>query len=163
MPLTAKGKRILAAMQKEYGDQEGKRVFYASANAGTITGVHMKSKRKKKRSPAQIRATKRLVALNKKRRKKKANPSGSRKTKRKAKRKTNRRAPSPQYQVASLSRKTKRVEFYDGVSWSGRPSSARWGNKKRALSAARRCGRQCAVVTTRDSVSTIKAALTGKA
>lgn len=123
----------------------------------------MKSKRKKKRSPAQIRATKRFVELNKKRRKKKANPSRRRKTKRKAKRKTNRRAPTPHYQVASLSRKTKRVEFYDGVSWSGRASSARWGNKKRALGAARRCGRKCAVVTTRDSIPTIKAALTGKA
>lgn len=39
MPLTAKGQKILAAMQKEYGEEEGKRVFYASKNAGKITGV----------------------------------------------------------------------------------------------------------------------------
>lgn len=38
MPLTAKGEEILAAMKKEYG-AEGERVFYASRNAGTITGV----------------------------------------------------------------------------------------------------------------------------
>jgi uncharacterized protein len=39
MPLTAKGRKILAAMQEEYGEEEGKRVFYASKNAGKITGV----------------------------------------------------------------------------------------------------------------------------
>ena len=27
-------------MQKEYGTKKGKEVFYASANAGKITGVH---------------------------------------------------------------------------------------------------------------------------
>jgi hypothetical protein len=40
MPLTKKGQKILRAMQKEYGKEKGKRVFYASANAGKITGVH---------------------------------------------------------------------------------------------------------------------------
>ena len=40
MPLTKKGKKILRAMQKEYGKKKGKQVFYASANKGTITGVH---------------------------------------------------------------------------------------------------------------------------
>lgn len=58
MPLTAKGEKILAAMtrlesQGGYGEEKGKEVFYASANAGTITGVHEdgggKRKRKKKR------------------------------------------------------------------------------------------------------------------
>ena len=39
MPLTAKGESILAAMIEKYGEEEGKRVFYASKNAGTITGV----------------------------------------------------------------------------------------------------------------------------
>lgn len=39
MPLTAKGEKILAAMQEEYGNDRGERVFYASKNAGTITGV----------------------------------------------------------------------------------------------------------------------------
>jgi hypothetical protein len=40
MPLTEKGRKILGHMQAEYGNKEGKRVFYASANKGTITGVH---------------------------------------------------------------------------------------------------------------------------
>lgn len=39
MPLTAKGEEILAAMQKEYGSEKGKQVFYASKNAGKITGI----------------------------------------------------------------------------------------------------------------------------
>ena len=39
MPLTAKGEEILSAMQKQYGSEKGKSVFYASKNAGTITGV----------------------------------------------------------------------------------------------------------------------------
>ncbi len=39
MPLTAKGEEILAAMKKEYGEEAGERVFNASKNAGTITGV----------------------------------------------------------------------------------------------------------------------------
>jgi len=39
MPLTAKGEKILAAMIEEYGEEEGKRIFYASKNAGKITGV----------------------------------------------------------------------------------------------------------------------------
>ena len=40
MPLSAKGAEILKNMVKEYGAKGGKRVFYASANAGKITGVH---------------------------------------------------------------------------------------------------------------------------
>lgn len=45
MPLTAKGKKILKAMQRAkskggYGKKKGERVFYASENAGTIKGVH---------------------------------------------------------------------------------------------------------------------------
>ena len=39
MPLTAKGEKIKGAMQKEYGAEKGERVFYASKNAGTISGV----------------------------------------------------------------------------------------------------------------------------
>ncbi len=42
MPLTEKGHKILKAMQEEYGEEKGKQVFYASANAGKITGVHVK-------------------------------------------------------------------------------------------------------------------------
>ena len=47
MPLTPKGSKILKAMEKWYGVKKGKSVFYASANAKKITGVHGKSKKKK--------------------------------------------------------------------------------------------------------------------
>lgn len=40
MPLTKKGKKIMAAMKAEYGDKKGESVFYASANKGKIGGVH---------------------------------------------------------------------------------------------------------------------------
>lgn len=40
MPLTPKGSKIMASMKKEYGDKKGTSVFYASANKGTIKGVH---------------------------------------------------------------------------------------------------------------------------
>jgi len=40
MPLTDKGEKVMKAMQKQYGAEKGKAVFYASANAGKITGVH---------------------------------------------------------------------------------------------------------------------------
>ena len=46
MPETKKGRKIKAAMVKEYGAKKGKQVFYASANKGTIKGVH-KGKRRK--------------------------------------------------------------------------------------------------------------------
>ena len=39
MPLSAKGKKIKKAMLKQYGKKKGKKVFYASANKGTITGI----------------------------------------------------------------------------------------------------------------------------
>lgn len=39
MPLTEKGKKIMAAMQKSYGGKKGESVFYASRNKGTISGV----------------------------------------------------------------------------------------------------------------------------
>lgn len=39
MPLTPKGKKIKSAMEKEYGAEKGKKVFYASENKGTIKGV----------------------------------------------------------------------------------------------------------------------------
>ena len=43
MPLTEKGKKVKAAMVKEYGKEKGERVFYASENKGTIKGVAKKS------------------------------------------------------------------------------------------------------------------------
>lgn len=39
MPLTSKGRKILAAMKEKYGEKRGEEVFYASKNAGTIEGV----------------------------------------------------------------------------------------------------------------------------
>ena len=44
MPLTKKGKKIMSAMEKEYGKEKGKKVFYASENKGTIKGVAKKRK-----------------------------------------------------------------------------------------------------------------------
>jgi hypothetical protein len=44
MPLNTKGKKILKAMQKEYGKERGKTVFYASENKGTIKGIKKKGK-----------------------------------------------------------------------------------------------------------------------
>jgi hypothetical protein len=44
MPLTPKGKKILAAMKGEYGAKRGKQVFYASQNKGTIKGTHRRRK-----------------------------------------------------------------------------------------------------------------------
>lgn len=46
MPLTSKGRKIMAAMKKEYGENAEK-VFYASRNKGTITGVDPESRKKK--------------------------------------------------------------------------------------------------------------------
>ena len=39
MPLTDKGEEIMSGMRKTYGPERGERVFYASKNAGTISGV----------------------------------------------------------------------------------------------------------------------------
>lgn len=39
MPLTAKGNEVMNAMKQEYGSKRGEEVFYASKNAGTVTGV----------------------------------------------------------------------------------------------------------------------------
>jgi hypothetical protein len=50
MPLTSKGSKILAAMKDKYGGKKGKSVFYASANKGTIAGVHGMGKKKRRRS-----------------------------------------------------------------------------------------------------------------
>lgn len=49
MPLTDKGNKIMAAMQKQYGAKKGESVFYASRNSGRITGVDKaRAKRKQK-------------------------------------------------------------------------------------------------------------------
>ena len=49
MPLTAKGKKVKAAMQKQYGKERGERVFYASENKGNIKGVAKKPAKKGKK------------------------------------------------------------------------------------------------------------------
>lgn len=50
MPLTKKGKKIKAAMTKEYGTKKGASVFYASRNKGTISGVDRSSAPSKPRT-----------------------------------------------------------------------------------------------------------------
>jgi hypothetical protein len=47
MPLTSKGRKIMAAMEKEYG-KDAEKVFYASRNKGTISGVDPQSSRRKR-------------------------------------------------------------------------------------------------------------------
>lgn len=47
MPLTHKGKEIMSAMDKEYGEKKGKEVFYASRNKGTIKGVEGRTPKSK--------------------------------------------------------------------------------------------------------------------
>ncbi len=49
MPLNKKGKDIKKSMEKEYGEEKGKKVFYASENKGTIKGVTKKEKPKMKK------------------------------------------------------------------------------------------------------------------
>lgn len=46
MPLTTKGKKIKAAMAKQYGKEKGERIFYAAENKGSIKGVAKKGKKK---------------------------------------------------------------------------------------------------------------------
>ena len=43
MPLTPKGKKIQAAMKKQYGSKRGVQVFNAAANKGTVKGVKKKT------------------------------------------------------------------------------------------------------------------------
>jgi len=45
MPLTKKGKSILATMKKHYGRVRGKQVFYASQQKGVIKGTHKQRKK----------------------------------------------------------------------------------------------------------------------
>jgi len=47
MPLTEKGAKIMRAMKGQYGADKGERVFYASKNKGTISGVDKTRKKKK--------------------------------------------------------------------------------------------------------------------
>lgn len=45
MPLTKKGSKVLSAMQREYGKKKGQSVFYASINAGKLTGAEGRKKK----------------------------------------------------------------------------------------------------------------------
>jgi hypothetical protein len=47
MPLTKKGKKIRSAMQEQYGKKKGEQVFFASQNAGRISGTEKKSKKRR--------------------------------------------------------------------------------------------------------------------
>jgi hypothetical protein len=56
VPLTKKGSKIKAAMQKQYGAEKGESVFYASKNAGKITGVEDKARHSAVKHMAKQRA-----------------------------------------------------------------------------------------------------------
>lgn len=47
MPLTKKGAKIKRQMQKKYGTNKGKQVFYASRNKGRIKGVERKRRKRR--------------------------------------------------------------------------------------------------------------------
>lgn len=49
MPLTPKGKKVMAAMTKEYGAKKGKSVFYAMENAGKLKGVEKRKNQSSQR------------------------------------------------------------------------------------------------------------------
>ena len=49
MPLTKKGKKIMANMREQYGER-AEEVFYRSRNKGTIWGVDPESRRRKRKT-----------------------------------------------------------------------------------------------------------------
>jgi hypothetical protein len=48
MPLTKSGRKVMAAMKKQYGEEKGERVFYSSINKGKpgSSSWHGKSRRR---------------------------------------------------------------------------------------------------------------------
>lgn len=50
MPLTRKGRKIMRSMKRQYGPEKGESVFYASKNAGTVSGVEHRGRKAKKKS-----------------------------------------------------------------------------------------------------------------
>lgn len=42
MPLTDRGRKIMASLKKQYGAKKAKKIFYASKNKGKISGVDKK-------------------------------------------------------------------------------------------------------------------------
>lgn len=57
MPLTRKGRKILHAMQREYGPVKGRTVFYASRNKGVIRDVEVGYPGGPTRAAGRIRGT----------------------------------------------------------------------------------------------------------
>jgi hypothetical protein len=53
MPLTEKGKEIKSSMTEQYGPEKGEEVFYASKNAGRISGVDTKADQQAQPQAAQ--------------------------------------------------------------------------------------------------------------
>lgn len=47
MPITPKGKKVLAKMREEYGYKKGTNVFYASINSGRLKGMEPKRERRR--------------------------------------------------------------------------------------------------------------------
>lgn len=45
MPLTAKGKKIKAALMKQYGAKKGEQILYAMENKGSVKGIAKKKKK----------------------------------------------------------------------------------------------------------------------
>lgn len=52
MPLTKKGTEVMRAMKAEYGAAKGEQVFYATRNAGKLTGVERSGGAGASKSPA---------------------------------------------------------------------------------------------------------------
>lgn len=55
MPLTASGRKVMSSMKKEYGEEKGERVFYATANKKPGLGKKWHGKRSKSRSMSRGR------------------------------------------------------------------------------------------------------------
>lgn len=46
MPLTAKGKKVMDSMIKQYGKKKAKQIFHAMINEGKLTGAEPAKKKK---------------------------------------------------------------------------------------------------------------------
>lgn len=55
MPLTASGTKVMTNMQRQYGAEKGKSVFYASINKGKPGASKWHGKRAASRSPRRSR------------------------------------------------------------------------------------------------------------
>lgn len=49
MPKTKKGKKVFAALKKEYGAKKGESVYYALVNSGKLKGAEPAKKKKTKK------------------------------------------------------------------------------------------------------------------